>query len=472
MPFTMVTAIDALPGPSPAVMPRAVRRLETLAGAVLLALALVTGPAAATTTPATSPALVADSARGTTDDAAGAEAAASPLEQLRENFTAENRTYSDIKTAVRFISPIWAIIAALVVLFSGLSARMRDIAHAMGRARYVRVLVYLVLFTLAMFALMFPLAWYDDFALEHQYQLSNQTFPGWLGDQWKSIAISTVLLGLIPLLAFVYWVIEKSPRRWWLWLGLGSLPIIVFSLLIAPVFIAPVFNKFTRLEDKQLERRILDLAARADIPGRNVYVVNKSEQTKKYNAYVSGFGASQRIVLYDTTVQGMREDEILYVMGHEMGHYALGHVWRGIVVSSAICLTMFFLAGGVARWALRRYGPAWGVRELHDVGSMPLLYAALTVVTFLVVPAFHAYTRSVETEADLYGLELTHDNEAAARAFVKLGSNNKSNPEPSPIVKLMLYSHPPDGERVRRALSYHPWAEGRPNRYYKDKGPS
>jgi Zn-dependent protease with chaperone function len=165
----------------------------------------------------------------------------------------------------------------------------------------------------------------------------------------------------------------------------------------------------------------------------------------------------------------MREDEILYVMGHEMGHYALGHVWRGIAVSAAICLVMFFLAGRITAVALGRYGRAWGVPSIDDVSSMPLLYAALTAVTFVVVPAFHAYTRSVETEADLYGLELTHDNDAAARAFVKLGSNNKSNPEPSEIVKFMLFSHPPDGERVRRALSYRPWAEGRPNRYFKEK---
>jgi Zn-dependent protease with chaperone function len=271
----------------------------------------------------------------------------------------------------------------------------------------------------------------------------------------------------VPILWLVYTAIAKSPRRWWLWLALGTLPLVVAGTLIGPLVIDPVFNKFTPLRNQELKTRILDLAAKAGIPGRNVFEVNKSEQTKKYNAYVSGFGVSQRIVLWDTILEGMTEDEILYVMGHEMGHYKLGHIWRGIAFTSALSLLLFFLCGRIAGWGMARFGRSWGFTELHDVASLPLLYATLSLVVFLVQPLIHAHARNVETEADVYGLELTHDNDAAARAFVKLGSQNKSNPEPSVFVKYALYSHPPDAERLRLAMSYRPWEEGRPNRFFK-----
>src|SRR6185312_373627 len=137
---------------------------------------------------------------------------------------------------------------------------------------------------------------------------------------------------------------RRSPRGWWLWLGFGTIPVIIFALLVSPIAIDPLFNKFTPLKDQQLKERILALAAKADIPSRKVFQVDKSAQTKAYNAYVSGFGASQRIVLWDTTLQGLEQDEILFVMGHEMGHYVLGHVWKGILISSAISLALFFAA--------------------------------------------------------------------------------------------------------------------------------
>jgi Zn-dependent protease with chaperone function len=266
-----------------------------------------------------------------------------------------------------------------------------------------------------------------------------------------------------------YLILDKSPTRWWLWLGLVSLPLIAGTALLRPILFEPIFNDFEPLKDKTLEARILDLAARADIPGRKVFEVDKSAQTKKYNAYVSGFGASQRIVLWDTTLQGLEQDEILFVMGHEMGHYVLGHVWKGILISSAISLGLFFAAGGLSSWALRRFGPRWGFTRLADIASMPLLLATINVVSFVIQGPIYAYTRGIENEADVYGLEITRDNDAAARAFLKLGAQNKSNPEPSRIVEVLLYSHPPDGRRLRLALDYKPWESGKPNRYFKAK---
>ena len=388
--------------------------------------------------------------------------------ELDAAFTPENQSYSDLKTALRFASPFYGVLAAAILLFTGLSARMRDVAERVAKRRYLQILVYLALFSIAMSLLGFPLAIFDDFILEHRYGLSNQSLGAWLGDQGKGLVATIVFLGVVPILWLAYLILRRSPRRWWLWLGLASLPLIAGAALLRPIVFEPIFNKFVPLQDKALETRILDLAARADIPGRKVFQVDKSEQTNKYNAYVSGFGASQRIVLWDTMLKGMKDDEILYVMGHEMGHYVLGHIWKGILISSAISLALFFAAGGLSGWALARFGRRWGFDRIDDIASMPLMLLTINLVSFAIQPAVYAYTRGIENEADVYGLEITRDNDAAARAFLKLGSQNKSNPEPSRLVEVFLYSHPPDGRRLRLALNYKPWEQGLANKYYRE----
>lgn len=389
------------------------------------------------------------------------------LAEMRANFTPENRAYSALKVALAFLDPLYAVLVGLLVLFSGLSAQLRDVAHAMGRRRWVRVLVYLALYTVVVFVATFPVEWYGSFVLEHRFGLSDQSLASWLGDQGKAVMLSLFFLGVVPILWLAYTLIARSPRRWWLWLGLLALPLIVAGTLVEPLVIDPVFNKFTRLQNPQLEARILDLAARAGIPGRNVYQVDKSVQTKKYNAYVNGFGVSQRIVLWDTTLQGMKEDEILFVMGHEMGHYALRHIWTGIAFAWLLSLALLALAARVAGWAVSRFGERWGFTSLDDVASLPLLALVFSVASFVAQPAINGFSRSIETQADIYGLEITRDNDGAARAFLKLGSQNKSNPEPSWFVRFVLYSHPTPAERVTLAVSYHPWLEGRANRFYR-----
>ncbi len=408
------------------------------------------------------------------DSSAADSAAAAPvppprdyIAEVRANFTPENRAYSGVRTVLAFVAPLYGLLVALIILFSGLAAAMRNVAHNMGQRLYVRVLVFLALYTVADLALGFPLSWYQGFALEHQYGLSNQSLGAWLGDQGKSALVGVVFFGLVPILWLAYRALRRWPRGWWLPVAIGTLPLIVAGTLIQPLVIDPLYNKFTPLRDQHLKARILELAARADIPGRNVFEVDKSAQTKKYNAYVNGFGASQRIVLWDTTLKGMGEDEILFVVGHEMGHYKLGHIWKGIGVFSLLSFLLFFLAARLTGWATARFGGQWGFRELGDVASMPLLSATLSLLSLIAQPAVNGFARGIEHEADLFAVEVTRDNDAGARAFLKLGSQNRSNPEPSAFVKIFQYTHPPLVERIRFALGYRPWDEGRPNRFYR-----
>ena len=390
------------------------------------------------------------------------------LAEVRANFTPENRAYASARVALGFIEPFYMVLVSAILLFTGLSARMRDLAHALGGRRYARVLAYLVLYSAVGFVLALPLLWYEGFALEHRYGLSNQSLGAWLGEQGKIVMFEVLFLGVIPILALAYRSVERHPRSWWLRLGAWSLPLITALVLIDPLVIEPAFNQFTPLADQHLKGRILALAERAGVPARKVYQVDRSAQTNKYNAYVSGFGPSQRVVLWDTTLRGMTEDEILFVTGHEIGHYRLLHIWKGIVVFSGTSLIVLLLTWLAATPLARRFGPRWGFGSLHDVASVPLLAALLDLSVFLIQPATMAFSRRIEHEADIFALELTHANDAGARAFIKLGSQNRSDPEPSRWVEFFEYSHPPLAERVRFAIEYCPWEQGRPGRLYRE----
>src|SRR5947207_9673291 len=194
-----------------------------------------------------------------------------------------------------------------------------------------------------------------------------------------------------------------------------------------------------------------------------------SSRTNKINAYVSGFGSSQRIVLWDTALEDLSKDEILFLMGHEMGHYVLKHIWGGLLLVSAGAFGAFWLVAWLVHGMLRRFGGRWGVHEARDLAAIPLVVAMLSLVGWLAAPISNAESRRVEHEADVFALELTHDNDAGARAFLKLAQGNRSDPEPADWVRLMLYTHPPLADRIRFALESRPWERGEPNRLFHGK---
>ncbi len=389
------------------------------------------------------------------------------LAEARQGFTPENREYQRLRVASQLLSPLVGVIAGVLLLFTGMSQRFRDLALARARGRWARVLVFFTLYLLAMFVLLFPLSWYEGYALEKRFGFATQTFGAWCLDQFKSLAFQWAAVGVLPLLAVAWRAVETSPRRWWLWLAAGALPVLLASVVLQPLVFDPLFNKFTPLRDVQLRDEILALGARAHVPAKHVYEVDMSERTTKINAYVSGFGASQRIVLWDTTLERLAKDEILFVMGHEMGHYVLQHIWKGLLLTSAGAFVAFWLVAKLVRVMLRVFGERWGVHEPGDLAAMPLLFAMLSLVAWLGAPLSNVVTRTIEHEADVYALEITHDNDAGARAFLMLARGNRSDPEPAAWVKLLLYTHPPLGERIRFALDYRPWQRGESNRAFR-----
>ena len=427
--------------------------------------------------PAPAPAVRSMSAAAAAVDTSAAGSALAPipappphrdyLAEAHASFSAENRAYAGARVVLRLLGPLYGILIGLLIMFTGLSVRFRDIAMGLGHRRYVRVLVYFALYSTTVFLLGLPLAWYEEFALEHQFGLSTETLGNWCLDSFKGQVLSIVVVGVLPLLSLAWGAIEKSPRRWWLWLALGTLPVMLAGTLLEPVLLDPVFNKFTPLQDTVLRGEILALGQRAGIPARHVFQVDMSKRTRKLNAYVNGFGASQRIVLWDTTLQRMQHDEILFVMGHEMGHYILHHVWKFLGLVAVGAFFVFWLCARITEAWLALFGRHWGVHEVRDLAAMPVLALSLTMATLVVMPAVNWSSREAEHEADIFGLEITRDNDAAARAFLKLAQDNRADPSPPGWIRVLLYDHPALADRISFALAYHPWTSGQPNKFFK-----
>jgi Zn-dependent protease with chaperone function len=358
---------------------------------------------------------------------------------------------------------LWGVAVPALLLFTGLSARMRDLARRIGRNWLGTVALYAVLFSLVTFALNLPLAWYADFVRQHDYGLSHQTAAKWWLDTAKGLGVG-LAFGAATLW-LPYLLLKKSPRRWWVYCGALAAPFLAFIMLVEPVLIAPLFNDFGAMKDKALEADILALADRAGIEGSRVFEVNKSVDTETVNAYVAGIAGSKRIVLWDTLLQKLDRREVLFVMGHEMGHYVLGHVWKTILVAAAIIFLALFVIHGTAQGLIRRFQGRFGFTELADVASLPLILLLFNVTFFVVSPGLLAFSRYHEHEADRFGLEITRDNRSAATAFVKLQQENLGNPRPGWLFKTWRSTHPPLGERIDFCNAYKPWETGGELRY-------
>ncbi|MFL5402178.1 MAG: M48 family metallopeptidase, partial [Gemmatimonadales bacterium] len=307
------------------------------------------------------------------------------------------------------------------------------------------------------------LAYYEGFVREHAYGLSNQSGNKWLGDWIKGTVLSG--FGLALVLWIPYLLLRRSPRRWWLYAGLATLPISIFVLVVSPIWVDPLFNQFGRMKDRALEARILALAERAGIPGSRVYEIRKSVDTKTVNAYVTGVGSTKRIVLWDTMLSKLDRDQIAFVMAHEMGHFVLHHVWTIVIGATLLVTASLYVVDRMAGPLISRYRNRFGFDQLSDVASFPLLLLLTTVVSLIATPVGLALSRHQEHEADRFALELTRDNRAAATTFVRLQETNLSVPRPGPVYTFLRASHPSLAERVDFANRYRPWETGGALRY-------
>jgi len=431
---------------------RVARLLAALGGVAavvcLLATPLVAQPSPPAAEPAASPAAAPPDA-----STAGPVAVPVPSEKAMRYYRSGNWLWG--------VATVWGFLVPLVWVATGWSARLRTRAGRWTGGRwYPTVVVYFLRFAAIGFLIDLPLAYYSDYVRPHAYELSNQTLGKWLGDGLKGLAVGMVVSALFAWVPF--WLLRKSPKRWWLWTAALSVPFVALMVLVTPIWIDPLFNEFGPMQDKALEADILSLAERAGISGGRVYEVDKSVDTEAVNAYVTGIGDTQRIVLWDTILAKLSREQLLFVMAHEMGHYVLGHVPKTLVVVPLLVLAGLWLIHRTSGALLARYGKRFGFTELSDVAAAPWLILLFGLFMFAISPLFLAYSRSMEHESDRFGLELTRDNRAAAEAFVRLQEENLGNPRPGLLYKLWRSSHPPLGERIDFCNGYRPWESGQP----------
>ena len=347
----------------------------------------------------------------------------------------------------------WDVLAALtvaaIVLFTGWSARWRDWAERRTRRRWLQPALYALPYTLVTTLLALPWALYEGYARERQYGLMNQTLGAWLGDQGKALAVGLVMSALLFIAVFA--VIRRFPRGWWVFATGVFVAFVAFGALIAPVFVAPLFNKYTEMPAGPLRTRIEALAAASHIPAQHIYVSDASRQTKRISANVSGIGPTVRITLNDNLLNRTGPDEVAAVMGHEMGHYVLGHVWRLIGLFSLFILLNFLFVSRAAPALIARF-PRWGVRSVADPAAAPLLLALGSLGMAVLTPANNTVIRTGEAQADSYGLDHAREPDGFAKVAMRLSEYRKI--EPGPIEEALFFDHPSGATRVRHSMQW------------------
>ncbi len=386
---------------------------------------------------------------------------------------ARAKAYSHAHYTHFFINALYGFLVLLFVLRWRIAPKFRDLAERASSRRFVQLIIFAPLTLLTINFLTTPSDVWDE-ALQRAYGLSVQTWPAWFTD-WITNLIIMLIVGTV-LVSILYAVIRRSPRRWWLYFWLASIPVLLIVFFIQPIVIDPLFFKFTPLADTQpaLVAGIEKVTHRGgiDIPRDRMFLMNASSKTTTTNAYVTGFGSSKRVVIWDTTVAKATIPETLFVFGHEMGHYVLLHIPKEMSIIATILLVMLYLGYRLVNWMLARWGYQWGMRDIKDWASLPALIFVISVLSFLGTPAFNAVSRHFEHEADRYGLEVIHGivpnaNQVAARYFEKSGEMNLSDPDPNWFIKAWFFDHPTRPERVHFVATYDPWSQGKEPKYVK-----
>jgi STE24 endopeptidase len=345
---------------------------------------------------------------------------------------------------------LYGAVVALLILNLRWSARMRDFAERITPFGPLRTALYWTEYVLLIALLGFPLTVYEQYFREHQYGLATQTFGPWMFDQFKGLLLNIVGGAIITVLLFG--VVRRLPRTWWIWGALVTLAFLVFTSLIAPVFIVPIFNKVTRLDDPAVTGPILSLARANGIPARDIFKIDASRQTTRMSANVSGFGTTMRITLNDNLLRRGSPEEIQAVMGHEMGHYVLNHVYKFIVYFLVLIVVWFAALQWALNWSLARWGERWQIRGIGDTAILPLVVLLSSLFFLPLTPVLNTMIRTQEYEADMYGLNASRQPDGFAQAAIHLSEYRKMSP--GPIEEMIFFDHPSGRNRILAAMRW------------------
>ncbi len=381
--------------------------------------------------------------------------------------------YARARHALYFLQFGFGILVLALIVRLRIAPVFRDWAERAARNRFLQAAVFAPLLLLTLDVLSLPFR-----AVRHGLALrfgqSIQGWGSWLWD-WTKGELLALALGIF-LIWLLYVLMRRSPRRWWFHVWVAVVPILIFGVFVHPVLVEPLFFNFTPLAEghPQLASELQRVVRHGgqEIPESRMYVMDASTKRVSLNAYMTGLGASRRVVVWDTTIARMTTAEILLVFGHEMGHYVLGHVRNGTLYTAGLLLVFLFIGSRIFAWGVKRSAPAWGLRGTDDWASLPVLLLLVSIFGFLFTPINNAYSRHLERQADQYGLEVVHGivpdaPEVAARTFQILGEVALAEPSPSRLTKIWFFSHPPINERINFARSYDPWSRGDAPKYVK-----
>jgi STE24 endopeptidase len=398
-----------------------------------------------------------------------------PTEQFRLSKKRYEKAvaYSRAGYILYFVYVSWGVLVLYLLLQLRVVACLRDFAQTQTNKGIVQALIFVPALFLLLAVLHLPLRIYGH-SLSVHYGESVQRWGSWFWDWTKGQLLSVAVGYLVVVILFA--VMRWKPRSWWLYFWFAAVPLALFLFFISPWFIDPLFQTFQPLQQSHpaLVASIGKLSQRAGIPipPERMFLMQASKKTKAVNAYVTGLGASKRVVIWDTSIQKMAPDELLFMVGHEMGHYVLGHVIAGFSFFLGGLLVALFAAYQALRWLLNRSGNRWGIQGPTDWAALGVLLLILNVLSFLAMPIANGISRTKEHAADVYGLEVIHGvvpnaQEVAAHEFQVLGDIDLADPNPPPFIVFWLYSHPPLAERLAFAHNYDPWSRGEPPKYVK-----
>jgi STE24 endopeptidase len=372
------------------------------------------------------------------------------MSRLSGKEKARSDAYFEGGYVLQVVDLIYGLAVAAILLWLGLSGKMRDIAAGITSRRFWQVPLYVVGYSVVTTVLVLPLTLYERFFREHQYGLSNMTLAGWFGD----FTIQTIvgLIGSVILFTIIYAVIRAAKRNWWALSAGVSVVFLIVAVMIAPVYIMPLTNHYTPLPESGMRSAILSLARANGIPADNVYVYDASKQTKAISANVSGLFGTTRISLNDNLLNRSTPSEVLAVLGHEMGHYVMGHVISQILQFGLLIVFAFWFVDRSYHWLVKIYGSKWGVGGIEDPAGLPLVMALISVFFFVATPVTNTIVRTQEIQADIYGLNASRQPDAFATISLKLAEYRKM--DPSPIEEFVFYDHPSGKRRIYEAMRW------------------
>ncbi|NBR59136.1 MAG: M48 family peptidase [Opitutaceae bacterium] len=374
--------------------------------------------------------------------------------KLLATMPAAARAQSDAYFEGGYIFQIWNLVLTLIITWGllrwGVTVKIRNLAERLLTARYLQGLLFITLFALVNWGLTLPSDYYEGFIREHRFGLSNLTPGGWFSEQLKSFLVGTIIFSLIG--SLLYLGIRKSPQRWWVRASIATPFFMIFMMVLAPVFIAPLFNKYTALTDAKVRDPILSMARANGVPADNVYQFDASKQSKRVSANVSGALNTIRVSLNDNLLNRCSPQEVQAVMGHELGHYVLNHIYKMVIDFTLLICAGFWFTHWFYSWATRRFGAAWGLRGIDDLAGLPLLLAGLAIFMAIATPIRNTIIRTNEVEADIFGLNAARQPDGFATTALKLSEYRKL--APGKWEEIFFFDHPSGYNRILMAMRW------------------